>query len=302
MGDRDRGSEAEEETLDLTENEQLDPPEGDDDDQDSEGGAYDDELEAGDGEGDGDEAGDGDEETIISFGDAPDVDQEGDSTVIRQLRKELREAKAKARELEKPVVERRELRDEPTMEEHAFDEDAFKADWKAWNQEKAEIDREQATANERQAAIQRDWEADVARFETQKQELAADGVDSVDEAQDAVASTLNLAQQAALVKAAENPARLMVALGRSPTKLAELAKITDVIKFAAAVAKVEGTVKVVKSKRRAPNIDSPQRGSGRLTTSDKKLEQLEERAARTGDRTELIRYKTQLAERAKSKK
>jgi hypothetical protein len=288
------GDDDQDDVLQLTEDQQVGAEGDQQNDGDSESDADGDRVEAGD-----DENGTGadDEETVVSFGDAPDVDQEGDSTVIRQLRKQLREANERIRSVEHPTVQKRELRPEPTSEDHAFDDDAFKADYRAWLQEKAEIDRDQEQATEASAQIQREWEADIARFEQRKSELK---VDDLEDAQDAVAGALSLAQQAAVVKAADNPALVFYALGKSPAKLAEVAKVKDIIKFAAAIAKVEGTVKVTK-RRKGPALDRPQRGSGVLVSSDKKLAQLEKQAEETGDRTELVRYRKELAERSKKK-
>jgi hypothetical protein len=287
------GDDDQDDVLQLTEDQQVGAEGDQQNDGDSESGADGDRVEAGDDDGsEGD-----DEETVVSFGDAPDVDQEGDSTVIRQLRKQLREANERIRSVERPTVQKRELRPEPTSEDHAFDDDAFKADYRAWLQEKAEIDRDQEQATEASAQIQREWEADIARFEQRKSELK---VDDLEDAQDAVAGALSLAQQAAVVKAADNPALVFYALGKSPAKLAEVAKVKDIIKFAAAIAKVEGTVKVTK-RRKGPALDRPQRGSGVLVSSDKKMAQLEKQADETGDRTELVRYRKELAERSKKK-
>lgn len=273
-----------EDVLDLTADQQLEAAAtGDDPDAESE-------ADGDDIEGPGpDDEGEGDEETVVSLGDAPEDDQEGDSSTIRNLRKELREAKARLREGEKAPV-KRELRPEPTSEDHAFDDDAFKADYKAWLEEKAEIEREESQASERQQVIQREWEADVQRFESEKAQL---GFEDLPDAQDMIASTFNLAQQAVIVKAAEKPALLMYALAKAPAKAAELAKITDVIKLAAAIAKLEGTVKVTK-RRKGPAIDAPQRGSGKTPEKgdlDKRLAALEQKVENGGDRSELIAFK-----------
>ena len=298
------GDDEDDQVLELSEDQQLNP-EDEADEEDSQRGSDGDDGADADDAGDGGEeaaAGDddaGDEETIVTLGDAdPAVEQEGDSSVIRQLRKELREARARERERDAPPAEQRTLRPEPTMEDHDFDEDAYKADLRAWDREKAEAETETAQAGERQAAIQRDWEADVAKFEQEKAELK---VPDIEEAQDAIASSFNLAQQAVIVKAAARPALLMYALSKSPAKLAELSKITDVIKLAAAVAKLEGTVKVTK-RRKGPAIDRPQSGSGSIESKDKKLERLEKEAERTGERTELVRYKSSLKAKDSGKK
>jgi hypothetical protein len=286
--------------LNLTEDQQLDQDEPDDDQQDDDpaGGADGDDVEGGDDDGDPNVNDENDEETVVSFGDdAPELDQEGDSSTIRNLRRELREAKAKLREGAKPEPAKRELRAKPTSADHGYDDAAYEADLEKWFEEKAEVDQQNAQASERDAAIQRDWQADVAKFETQKAELK---FDDLPDAQEAVSTALDLAQQAVLVKAAENPALLMYALGKSPAKLNEIAKIKDPIKLAAAIAKMEGTVKVQK-RRKGPTIDTPQRGSGSIKSDDKRLAELEKKADATGDRTELVAYRRKLKAKANGK-
>jgi hypothetical protein len=93
--------------------------------------------------------------------------------------------------------------------------------------------------------------------------------------------------------------RLIYALSKHPDKLAELAAIQDPLKLAAKVAKLEGQLRVVK-KRRAPDPEQVERGSGRIShqPANKQREKLEKEADRTGDRTELIRFDR--AQRAKT--
>jgi hypothetical protein len=99
-----------------------------------------------------------------------------------------------------------------------------------------------------------------------------------------------MVQQAVVVKAAVDPALFLYALGKSEAKRSELAKIQDPIKLAAAVARMEGAVKV--TTRKAPAPDRPLSGSGKLPQGgDKELEKLEKEADRTGDMTRLINYK-----------
>jgi hypothetical protein len=91
------------------------------------------------------------------------------------------------------------------------------------------------------------------------------------------------------------------ALGKHPGKLAELAAIEDPIKFAAAVAKLEGTLKVQK-RTRAPEPETIERGNAsvRQGGADQQLEKLEKEAARTGDRSKVIAYKRDQREKAKA--
>jgi hypothetical protein len=112
--------------------------------------------------------------------------------------------------------------------------------------------------------------------------------------------SLDMVQQAVIVKAAADPALFLYALGKSEAKRAELAKIQDPIKLAAAVARMEGAVKV--TTRKAPAPDRAQRGSAPMPGgADKELEKLEKEADRTGDRTKVIAYKRALKDAAAAK-
>jgi hypothetical protein len=137
-----------------------------------------------------------------------------------------------------------------------------------------------------------EWQADLGAFE---QEKAGLDFPDRDEAIETATSSLDMVQQAVIVKAAAKPALFMVALGKSEAKRAELAKIQDPIKLAAAVARMEGAVKV--TTRKAPNPDRPLSGSSKMPGSaDKEIERLEKKAAANGgDRSELIAYKAKLA-------
>jgi hypothetical protein len=124
-------------------------------------------------------------------------------------------------------------------------------------------------------------------------------LDDRDDMIDTATSALDMVQQAVVVKAAADPALFLYALGKSEAKRAELAKIQDPIKLAAAVARMEGAVKV--TTRKAPAPDRPVSGTARMPGgADKEIERLEKKAAANGgDRSELIAYKAKLAAAAK---
>jgi hypothetical protein len=133
----------------------------------------------------------------------------------------------------------------------------------------------------------------VERFNTARASLK---VPAAGEAIDTALSSLSPVQQAALVTGADNAAVVLAALGRQPGKLAEIAGIENPIKFAAAVAKWEGTLKV-QSRRRAPDPEQVTTGNAGVRTAgpDKTLERLEAEAARNGgDRSKIIAYKANL--------
>lgn len=285
-GEVDTGED--DEVLDLTADDELDDNEGADE--------ADDEAEGDDDQqGGADDEGEDDGETVIGFedelGDDPERDRPEDTSIIKKMRQELRESRQRIRELEtsnKPAPVQ--LRDKPTLQDHNFDEDAFEADLLKWQNEKRDADAEATKAQERDQRIQQDWQRDVSAYQAKK---AALGVPDYADAEAAVESALSVVQQTVVVKAANDPAALIYALGKSETRLADLAKIEDPVKLAAAVARMEGSVKVTKRKK-PPELDRPARGSARTVTSgDAELERLTKEADKTGDRTKLIAYKAQ---------
>lgn len=237
------------------------------------------------------------EELVIGFdGEDPDADKPDDSSVIRQLREENRKAKARLRELEQaraaPAVQ---VGPKPTLESCDFDEEKFEEALDAWKDDKRKADEHQQTAQQQQKAQQEEWDAAADRYQGLKATLAAP---DFDDAEIAVQEALGPVS-AAIAMVAEDPAKVVYALGKSPAKLAELAKLkNNPLKLAAAVARMEGQIKV--TRRSAPKPDTPVRGSGGLPGgTDKQLERLEREAATSGDRSKLIAYKAELKKTAK---
>lgn len=285
--------EHEDETLELTEELEAgaDDQSGDDEHQDDDAGDS--------GEGGSTDDG-GEEETLVSFGDAdPDDEQPDDNAVMRELRKRNRELNTKVRELETSTVAPKvELGPKPTLADFDYDEEKYEAGLEAWKAKEAGIRAQQQAVEEENRQVQQEWAADLQRFQEKKTALK---MPDVEDCQSIVEEALNGVQQAVLVKAANDPALFMVALAKSPVKLAELAKMKDVIKLGAAIARMEGGIKVV-TKRKAPNLDVPQRGSGRMPGADessKTLAKLEKEADESGDRSKLIAFKKQQAGKGK---
>lgn len=287
----------EDDTLELTPDMEADDQgDGTDDDQDNG-----DDTDAAEPDDEG-----GEEETVISFADDadPDADKPDDSSVIRGLRQQLRDAKKRAAEAEKATVKPTvELGPEPDFErdgdKYGYDHDAWFEDWKKWKATEATVKVDQAKAEERDRAAQESWQQDFGAYQASKVTL---GVPDFDEAEDAVRSALSQNQQTAIIKAASKPDAFIYALGNSEAKLAELAKIEDLIKFAAAVARMEGAIKVVK-RRKAPDPEKIERGSGSTTPvkADAQLEKLEKEAERSGDRTKVVAFKKAQEARGKAK-
>lgn len=233
-----------------------------------------------------------DDDVEIGFeGEAPpEAAAPADSDLIRKLRAEIRTRDQRLSTLErasqpKPV----EVGPEPTMEACNYEEDKFKAEWIAWSDRKAKGDADAAKAKKAEEDRAAAWAKEMQTYDTRKVAL---GVRDFDAAEDTVTATLSQAQQAVILQAAADPAKVIYALGKHPDKLASLAGTDNLIKFAVAIAKLEGTI-TVNSKRRAPEPEGTLTGSARVAPgNDLNLAKMEAEADKDPnyDRGKIKRY------------
>lgn len=241
------------------------------------------------------------DEVIVSVGDAPPpqpAEEEKDPRLVNKLRKLLREQERKVREYESKLkaaapVEPSPptLGPKPKLEDLDYDADRYETAIAAWFERKRAHDehaqkQKQAEEQQRQA-----WQARLDGYAKAKASLR---VRDYEEAEHAVTDALDVTQQGIIVSGCDNPALVTYALGKDSAKLAELKAITDPVKFAFAVSKLETQLKVTPRKpASAPEavVKSNTRTSGSV---DSQLERLRAEADRTGDYTQVFRYKQQL--------
>jgi len=248
---------------------------------------------------DEDEAPAADEPDDFVFEEEEEAETPPESSVIRDLRKRLREAQAaRTPEAPKPV----EVGPKPVLADLDYDEDKFEAELLAWNERKAQAEAQAKAANSDAEAHRAAFSEDLANYEREKAALKVRDYDSASELVEAAFSPI---QQAIVIQAAQSPAKLVYALGKHPARLEALAAITNPVKLAAAVAKLEGSMKVTTRERKPAAADEPVRGSASIAKErDHALEKLERRAERdpSFDRGEILRYKQRKeAERGKPK-
>jgi hypothetical protein len=222
---------------------------------------------------------------------------ERDTGLVKHLRDEIRRRDTELAEIRRTgsAPQKVEVGEYPTLESVDYDEDKHREAVEAWTQRKAAADRQQSESQNQDRAAAEAWQADVQRFEARRVELK---VPDAEEAIETAMAGLNQVQQAVIVKAADNPALVFAALGKHPGKLAEIASIQDPLKQAAAVAKLEGTLRVA-PRRKAPDPEQIASGSAAVTQGkDATLERLEAEAARTGDRSKVIAHKAQRKSKA----
>lgn len=237
------------------------------------------------------------EETVIGFAD--DEPEEDDSPPIKTLRERNREQTRLLREKDKRIAEleqarapaKVELGPKPTLESCGWDEAEFETKLDQWKADEAKAKEQEAKVQEDARKANESWQRDFDAYTARKSTI---GIPDYQDAEDTVVAALNKMQQAVIVKAANDPNALVVALSRSPDKLAEIAKYDDPVKLAAAIARMEGSVKVT-TRKKSFTPDRPQRGSapmenvGGLKEQLAKAEAAFDKAGGNGDRTEIQR-------------
>jgi len=244
------------------------------------------------------------EEVVISInGEAPAPEEDEEARApdwVRDLRKNYREEKRRSKELEQRLaqVEQRNtqavapLGQKPTLEKADYDTDRYEKDLTAWYEKKRHHDEREATVKSEHQAVQKEWERKLESYQGAKAGLK---VRDFEFAEDVVQDNLSVMQQGMIVQGADNPALVVYALGKNPKKAKEIASITDPVKFAFAVAKLETQLKV--SNRKAQS--SPERkisGTARPSGAvDSTLDRLRSEAEKTGDYSKVFQYKKQKA-------
>ena len=179
----------------------------------------------------------------------------------------------------------------PSLEECDYDAEEYERKIAAWYEDKRLYDTEQAKAEAQRDAETKAWQGKLDSYAKAKASLK---VRDYDEAEAFALDTFTVTQQGIVLQGSEQPAVVIYALGKNQKKAKELSSITDPVKFAFAIAKLETQLKV--TNRQATT--SPERtivsGGGRISGAiDPTLERLREEASRTGNMTRVIQYKTQ---------
>jgi hypothetical protein len=105
-----------------------------------------------------------------------------------------------------------------------------------------------------------------------------------------VKDTLNETQLGVVLAHAKDPALLLYAIGKDEKRLQELAKISDPVEYIFAVARMETQLRT--SSRKPSSVpEKSVKGSATTMGSDKRENELLEKAQKTGDLTEYRKYK-----------
>jgi hypothetical protein len=238
------------------------------------------------------------DEVVVSIGEeSPPQEEDRAPAWVRELRKSNREKDRKIRELEAkvnaPVAETKPatLGKKPTLEDCEYDADEYEKKLADWFEDKRVFETEEAKQQSQRDAEAKAWQAKLDSYGAAK---AALKVRDYDEAEAFALDTFNVTQQGIVLQGSEQPALVIYALGKNQKRAKELSSITDPVKFAFAIAKLETQLKVSNRKATTTPESTIRTGGGRISGAiDPTLERLREEAARTGNMTKVMQYKAQ---------
>jgi len=294
------------ETIENVEFEQDEQQEVEQEHIENEEGEEEEENPTGDGEGEEEEdpetkAESDDDDLVISIGDeaiTEPEEKEAAPTWLKEMRQAHREAMRENRELKKrlktienPEPAVKPLRAKPTLEGHDYDAHEYEEDLDRWHLEKRQHDALKEKQESEQAQQEKAWQEKLAGYEQAKAKLRKQLPD-FDDAETTILENFSQTQQGIVLQGADNASLVIYALGKNSERAKALAKITDPVKFAFAVAKLEKDISVKKRDRTPPPPEKTLNGTGsKRGAVDSTLERLRGEAAKTGNYSKVMQYK-----------
>ena len=233
------------------------------------------------------------ETLVVQIGDDQVEEEERAPEWVRDLRKKNREDQRRIRELESKLAEKeapkQALGKKPDLEEFDYDTEKYEAALASWFERKRVYDAQQEVARQREEEVNRSWQQKLMDYADGRKKLKVKDYEDVEEV---VSETFDVTQQGVIISGAENPALVVYALGKNPKKLKELSGISDPVKFAFAIAKLETQLKV--NKKSPPPPEKVVGGTAPIRGAvDSNLERLRADAEKSGDYSKVFAYKKQ---------
>ena len=244
------------------------------------------------------------DEITVTIGDEEDEEEAKYKVApdwVKNLRKTNREDKRRIRELEERLNKQTEiakpvLGKKPTLEECDYDADKFDTELANWYEQKRLVDEEAARIAAEQERQNQAWNEKINAYNSGK---AALKVSNFEDAEETVKEVLSITQQGIIISGATKPEIVIYALGKNPTKLQEVAAITDPVQFAFAIANLQRDLKMQPKKTPETVPEKRVVGSAPNNAAEKTLDQLRTEAEKTGDYSKVTAYKRNLREAGK---
>lgn len=215
----------------------------------------------------------------------------------RELKKQLKERAAETATTPEAAPE---LGQKPSLESCDFDAAVLETKLDDWYTTKAKVETAKAAKALVEQAESDKWNATVGKHNERVRELAARVPKAAEYVSDAELA-LSPTQKGMIVHTSPESHRLLAVLGKNPKLLEEVSSIKDPALFVRRVVEVEMSL-TGKKPRTAPErvltgVSTGERGTA--PGVDAALERLETEADRTGDRSKIIKYRRELANKAK---
>lgn len=233
------------------------------------------------------------EEVVYTFGDE-EPKKEEDSTVIRTLRKKLRETQKQLKEVSKAQEKKPDvLGPEPTLESCDMQEDRLKRELLEYHDRKREIEAKKKAEEEQQSQMQKQWDEKVVTYTEKRKGFSRP---DFEEKEQVVVDSLGDRRTAAIIDVCGNSVEMIYALGSNPEKLKHLAETNDV----SYMFELGRLSKEMKTITRKPTT-TPERvvtGDVPVTSGeqDKEHERLLAESQKTGDLKPLMDYRRKIKE------
>lgn len=245
------------------------------------------------------------EPSIVIAGESPPPEDEetDEKPWVKDLRRRYREDQKRIRDLEAKVAAsepKAVAKPKPTLADCDYDEEKFETALTEWHGNNRKIEAEKSKESERKAKIQADYDASMQTYRDRRATL---GVKDYETAEDNAKSILSTEQMELIIQSADDPAAVVYALGKNSEIARKLASQDNLVKFIAAVAKLETKVEV--KTKTPPKPETVVRGSSGVsdrTADAKQLEKLREAADKSGNYTEVVKFKRQMKKRASAKR
>jgi hypothetical protein len=214
---------------------------------------------------------------------------------IKELRKENREKAKKLKEYEAELQRLKggqsapEPLKKPKIEDFDYDSDAYEQAMDKFYAAKVEQDKAEAARKQAEEEQQKEWQS---RQESYKEAKGRFSAEEMEDAEAEVVSVLSPARQAMLLDVADDPATLVLALGKNPEALRKLAAIKSDGQAIKEMVKLEMNIKVAPKGKTPPPPERTISGAGKTPGGSRRtLEQLREEAQSTSNYTKYFAEK-----------
>lgn len=246
-----------------------------------------------------------DDDLQVSFGDEDDdvPKEEKAPGWVKNVRKDNREKAKRIKQLEQELAERTKAETQPVLEEKkptaescGYDLELYEEKLDAWHRNAKKREEAEAAQRAQEEAQEAQWKQRLELYDEGKESLE---VQDYEDVEDVVKTNLDETQHGIIIHTTANPALFTYAIGKSEARAKKLAKIKDPLKLAYELGKMESKMTVEKRKPRTSPEDVVVGDTTTTGSTDRTLDRLRAKAAKTGNFSEVIAYKRKKRNAAK---